>query len=158
MPSYRLIQADGSVPQINLTDGADLGAVLAEREAVHGKPLMVLPLPLTVEQQATVDVAEAAYVANGAAVLNLARRLSAKALVDAVGSDVGKALRAEAAVIIDELNVLRQWLAAFKTRVAAATTLADFKARVATLPATPDRTLAQAKAAILAKIDTGLTD
>ncbi len=79
----------------------------------------------------------------------------------AVNSDTAalyKALRAAAAVLVDEINVIRQWEMSFKTEVAAASSLADLKTRVATLPALPDRTLAQAKTAIQAKITAGLVD
>ena len=63
------------------------------------------------------------------------------------------ALRVTVKLLVDELNVLRQWLTSFKAETAAATSLADLKARVATLPNTPDRTYAQAKTAINNLID-----
>jgi hypothetical protein len=69
-----------------------------------------------------------------------------------------KLLRAAFDVTRDEVNVLRAWLAAFKTEVAAATTLADLKTRVATLPATPARTLAQLKTAITNRVNDGTVD
>ena len=65
-------------------------------------------------------------------------------------------LRAETAIVqtlVDEINVLRQWLASFKVEVAAASNLADLKTRVATLPATADRTYVQARTAIRNRID-----
>jgi hypothetical protein len=89
---------------------------------------------------------------------NLENREKAKILVDLLGTDLGKALRAEAAVLVDEINLLRQWLVSFKAATAAATSLADFKARVAALANLPDRTLTQAKNAIVAKIDSGIVD
>ena len=69
-----------------------------------------------------------------------------------------KAQRAFALVSLDEVNVLRAWLASFKTEVAAAATLADLKIRVATLPATPARTPAQLKTAVNNKIAAGEAD
>jgi hypothetical protein len=66
--------------------------------------------------------------------------------------------RTVAALLVDEVNILRQWLASFKVEVAAATTLADLKTRVAGLPATPDRTLTQAKTAYETKVDSGAAD
>lgn len=66
-----------------------------------------------------------------------------------------RAYRAVAAIMVDEINSLRQWITSFKAAVAAATTLADLKTRVAALAALPDRTLAQAKAAFIAKIQGG---
>lgn len=67
-------------------------------------------------------------------------------------------LRSVLLVAVDEINNLRQWLTSFKAAVAAATTLADLKTRVAALPNTPDRTPAQAKAAILNKMGSGDAD
>jgi hypothetical protein len=66
--------------------------------------------------------------------------------------------RALCLIILDEFNVLRQWLAAFKTEVAAASNLTDLKTRVATLPNTPDRTIAQLKTAYGNKIAAGSAD
>ena len=51
-------------------------------------------------------------------------------------------------VALDEINVLREWLASFKTEVAAASSLSDLKTRIAGLPATPDRTAVQLKNAV----------
>jgi len=77
-----------------------------------------------------------------------AAKATAKAISNtAIDGPGGYDLRALAKLTIDEINDLRQWIAAFKVQVAAASTLADLKTRVATLPATPDRTLAQAKTA-----------
>jgi hypothetical protein len=61
-------------------------------------------------------------------------------------------IRAEAEVLLDEFNNLRQWLASFKTETAAASSLANFQSRVAGLPNTPDRTLSQLKTAIENKL------
>lgn len=71
---------------------------------------------------------------------------------------VYKGLRGAAAVLVDEINALRQWEMSFKAAVAAATSLADLKTSVAALPNLPDRTLAQAKSAIQTKITTGVAD
>jgi|SRR6185503_4442034 len=69
-----------------------------------------------------------------------------------------KVLRAAFDVARDENNVLRAWLAAFKVEVAAATTLADLKTRVAGLPPTPARTKAQLITAITARVNDGTVD
>lgn len=66
------------------------------------------------------------------------------------------ALRATVTLVVDELNILRQWLSDFKTEVAAATNLANLQTRVASLPNMPDRTYQQAKTAIKTLIDNGL--
>ena len=67
-------------------------------------------------------------------------------------------LRAFADIVKDEINILRQWDASFKVEVAAANNLANLKARVAGLPDLPDRNLAQLRAAIDARIDSGGVD
>ncbi len=66
-----------------------------------------------------------------------------------------KAYRAIAALALDEINTLREWIVAFKAAVAAATTLPNLQTRVAALPDLPDRTLPQAKAAFIAKVNSG---
>ena len=68
------------------------------------------------------------------------------------------AIRAVAAVATDEINLLRAWVAAYKVEVAASTTLADLKTRVAALPNMPARTLTQVRSAVAAKIDAGTVD
>ena len=88
---------------------------------------------------------------------NLQHRAIAKALLsDPI--EHAKLLRALAEITKDEINLLRQWLVSFKAQVAAATTLADLKTRVATLPAMPDRTLAQLKTAMESRLDSGTVD
>lgn len=67
-----------------------------------------------------------------------------------------RSYRAVAAIMVDELNSIREWIVSFKSVVAAATTLSDLKTRVATLPDLPDRTLAQAKAAFINKVNSGV--
>jgi len=61
-------------------------------------------------------------------------------------------MKAVVLVLIDEVNLLRGWVTGFKAEVAAATSLADLKARVATTPNMPARTGVQAKAVIAAKV------
>jgi hypothetical protein len=78
---------------------------------------------------------------------------SAYADLDATQDAQGYALRGLALATMDEVNLLRQWIVAFKSEVAAASSLADLKARVAALPDLPDRTAAQIKPAIRARID-----
>jgi len=70
----------------------------------------------------------------------------------------GILIRAVAALLVDELNVLRQQFRDQAAAVAAATSLADLKTRWAALSATPDRTLAQARTAIANKINAGMVD
>lgn len=61
-------------------------------------------------------------------------------------------------VLIDELNNLRGWIAAFKVQTAAATNLSNLQTRVAALPAMPNRTAQQARTAISGKITAGEAD
>lgn len=57
-------------------------------------------------------------------------------------------LRVTVKLLVDELNVLRQWITDFKAATAAAASLAALKTGVAALPNTPQRTYQQAKTAI----------
>ncbi len=66
-----------------------------------------------------------------------------------------RAYRAIAALVIDEINTLREWIVAFKNATAAATSLANLQTRVAALPDLPDRTPAQAKSAFISKVNSG---
>ncbi len=68
----------------------------------------------------------------------------------------GQILRAVVLTLVDEINLLRQRLAAQDAVVAAATSLADLKSRWATMASAspvPDRTPVQAKNAIAAKLN-----
>lgn len=66
--------------------------------------------------------------------------------------DLKQIERAEVLVLIDEVNSLRAWIESFKAAVAAASTLADLKTRVAALSAMPARTAAQARTAVVNKL------
>ncbi len=66
-----------------------------------------------------------------------------------------RAYRATAALAIDEINILREWIVSFQAAVAASTSLANLQTRVAALPNLPDRTLTQAKNAFIAKVNSG---
>lgn len=69
-----------------------------------------------------------------------------------------KALRALALVVLDENNVMREWIESFKAATAAATSLANLQTRVAALSAMPDRTKTQLLNAVVAKITDGSAD
>mgnify|MGYP001600442493 CR=1 FL=1 len=77
-------------------------------------------------------------------------QLSAQALID--GMPIFE--KAIVLTIIDELNNLREWIVAFKAATAAATSLSNLQTRVAALPDMPDRTPAQAIAAVRNKAGT----
>ncbi len=70
----------------------------------------------------------------------------------------GKVLRAFVLLLINELNVLRRWITAFKAQVAAATNLSNLQTRVAALPEMADRTAVQAQSALESAIDSGSAD
>ena len=74
------------------------------------------------------------------------------ALINTDHGGTGKVLRAVAKLVVDEINILREWEVSLQAAVAAATSLADLKTRVAALPTLADRTLAQAKTAIVAAL------
>lgn len=119
-------------------------------------PLAGATAPQIAAAQAVIDGFDTGDAAQ-AAWENTDQRTAASAAVTDTNTP-GKVYRGIAAVLVDEINILRQWLASFKTEVAAATSLADLKTRVATLPATPDRTLAQAKTAVQNAIAAGTAD
>ncbi len=106
----------------------------------------LLPNPQPTEQEVldAVPLIPATY--------NVAQKAKAKDDVDNTYSG-GRVTRAEAQLIIDELNILRALWMSFKAEVAASTTLADLKTRVAGLPNTTPRTKQQAIAAIKSAID-----
>ncbi len=79
---------------------------------------------------------------------------SAVRLINTLTPDA-RAYRAIAALAIDEINTLREWIVAFKAATAAASSLANLQTRVAALPDLPDRTLAQAKTAFINKVNSG---
>lgn len=64
----------------------------------------------------------------------------------------GKIIRAIVLTLIDEVNVLRQWLTALKAATALSTNYSTLKSGIAGLANTPDRTVAQAKTAISNKV------
>ncbi len=137
---------------------AAVPGVVGVSVGVAGDPATVLVQPpnLQASAQPTIDAFDWSDTAHNAW-LNLRARADAAATLDLTTADA-KVLRGVALVLIDEVNALRQWLAAFKVEVAAATNLANFQTRVAGLPATPDRTLAQAKTAIQNAINAGSVD
>ncbi len=66
-----------------------------------------------------------------------------------------RAYRAIAAIMVDEINTLREWIVSFQAAVAAASSLANLQTRVAALPNLPDRTLAQARSAFISRVSSG---
>lgn len=87
-----------------------------------------------------------------------AARAAAQSLLDAQKDHVADLLRAIVLVLLDELNTLRQRDRDRAADVAAATSLADLKTRWAARPSLADRTAAQARAAVAAKLSDGSAD
>lgn len=85
-------------------------------------------------------------------------RATATSIISDKASAPSVSLRAILLTIFDENNNTRQWIQSFKAAVAASTSLADLKTRVAALPDMPDRTIAQAKTAVQNKISSGGAD
>ena len=90
--------------------------------------------------------------------INQNAREIAVATIATDASARGKVMRAAAAVLVDEINLLRQRDRDRADDVAAPTSLADLKTRCAARASLTDRTLAQAKTAIQAKITAGAVD
>lgn len=113
--------------------------------------------PLTAPQQATLAATVAAHVPGVNNVINRLRGAAVAYFQDQ--ADRQQLLsRAIVLVTVDEVNALRDWITSFKVAVAAASSLADLKVRVAALDAMPDRTEAQAKAAVVNKLNSGGAD
>lgn len=85
------------------------------------------------------------------------QRREAVKVVDSSSGDA-KLIRAVAAVMFDETNLHALKINSILDAIDAATTLVDLKARIAAIPDYPQRTLAQAIAAIKNKLNTGGAD
>lgn len=131
---FTVTRADGLVIRIDTVTGA-------------------LPLQAARNAVLTADLSQAAVTARVATRLRGVSNVSFAAVDDAAVRD-----RAIVLVAIDEINLLRQWITSFKAAVAASSSLADLKSRVAALANVPDRTVAQAKAAVTNKISAGAAD
>lgn len=86
-------------------------------------------------------------------------RTRTRALMDLVL--IGSSYARDRGIVIltkDEINILRQWITAFKVEVSSATSLNDLKTRVGKLPNLPDRTAQQAKTALENIITAGQAD
>lgn len=100
---------------------------------------------------------QTAFVSAGSIDANLQQRAAALVLFQ-TNLTQRKVLQGLVAVLVDENNILRQWIMAFKAAVAASTNLANLQTRTAALPDMPDRTLPQARTAVQAKINSGVVD
>ncbi len=114
----------------------------------------VQPSNLQTSAQATINAFDGSQSAQDAWNALPQDQKDAVTLINLNGANA-RAYRAIAALAIDEINTLREWIVSFQAAVAAATSLANLQTRVAALPNLPDRTLAQAKAAFIAKVNSG---
>lgn len=124
-------------------------------------PLAAMPAPAPLDTQYTYDAVNQLAVplspTDQASFDTAQERTQATALVGDPQAQL-KVLRALMLTAMDEINILREWLTSFKTQVAAASSLADLKTRIAGLPDTPDRTAVQLRTAITNKISGGAAD
>lgn len=86
------------------------------------------------------------------------RERAAAILASQTKESLGRLHRVIVLLTLGELNVLRAWDASLKAAVAASTSFADLKVRIAALSATPARTVAQLKTAVENRINAGDTD
>jgi hypothetical protein len=129
-------------------------------ERIEGKvpnPLLVFKDIATQQERddaaaivASFDWSDAAHLAW----FNIKLRELAAVRLDTTDNQT-RIFRALILVLIEEINSLRSWIRDFKTETDAATSLSDFKTRVASLPNLNDRTALQARAAITTKIQAG---
>lgn len=102
---------------------------------------------LTTRTQAEQDDLDAA------AAIEQAAAVAAYKDFESTPSNWSRIERAAIELLVAENNTNRQWISDFKAEVAASTSLADFKSRVAGLPDMPQRTPAQIKSALRNKLD-----
>lgn len=118
-----------------------INPVLPNCLAKYWKIVGDLVLEMTQEEKDAVDLAEAQAEA---------QRL--EDLKDFIVS-FEKLNKAFALVVLDEFNVIRNWIESFKTEVDNSISLADFKTRISNLPSMNDRTVDQLKTAVKNKYD-----
>ncbi len=116
--------------------------------------VLVYPSNLQASAQATINAFDGSQAAQDAWNAIPQDRKSAVLLINLTDAHA-RAFRAIAALTVDEINTLREWIVSFQAAVAAATSLANLQTRVAALPNLPDRTLAQAKSAFINKVNSG---
>src|SRR4051812_8619658 len=172
MASYVLItRADGGLSVLALANGADAQQEL-DKWATQADPLWLPAVSARVavdpvfpskaqrsgwKDNGSAVVVDQARVNSLAAGALAALRTKAKELFQAMEQSARRD-RAIALVTMDEVNALRDWVTQLKAAVAGASTYAAMKTAVAALPNMPQRTVVQAKNAVLARIDTAEAD
>ncbi len=116
--------------------------------------VVISPSNLQASAQATINAFDGSQAAQDAWNSIPQAQKQAVTLINLLDANA-RAYRAIAALAIDEINTLREWIVAFKAATALASSLANLQSRVAALPDLPDRTLAQAKTAFIAKVNSG---
>ncbi len=116
--------------------------------------VVIFPSNLQSSAQATINAFDGSQSAQDAWNLIPQDQKAAVRLITLLFAEP-RAYRAIASLTLDEINTLREWIVSFQAAVAAATSLANLQTRVAALPNLPDRTLAQAKTAFIAKVNSG---
>ncbi len=116
--------------------------------------VVIFPSNLQASAQATINAFDGSQAAQDAWNAIPIAQKQAVLLINLLDANC-RAYRAIAALAIDEINTLREWIVSFQAAVAASTSLANLQTRVAALPNLPDRTLAQAKSAFIAKVNSG---
>ncbi len=116
--------------------------------------VVVYPSNLQAAAQATINAFDGSQAAQDAWNAIPSAQKQAVLLINLLDANA-RAYRAVAALAIDEINALREWIVSFQAAVAAATSLANLQTRVAALPNLPDRTLSQAKSAFINKVNSG---
>ncbi len=116
--------------------------------------VVIFPSNLQASAQATINAFDGSQAAQDAWNAIPQDRKDAVMLINLTNAQA-RAYRAIAALAIDEINTLREWIVSFQAAVAASTSLANLQTRVAALPNLPDRTLAQAKTAFINKVNSG---
>ncbi len=114
----------------------------------------VQPSNLQAAAQATINAFDGSQAAQDAWNLIPQDQKGAVRLINLLDA-YARSYRATAALTVDEINTLREWIVSFQAAVAAASSLANLQSRVAALPNLPDRTLVQAKNAFIAKVNSG---
>jgi hypothetical protein len=114
----------------------------------------VYPSNLQAAAQATINAFDGSQAAQDAWNAITQEQKNAVLLINLLDS-YSRSHRAIASLTVDEINTLREWIVAFKVATAAASSLANLQSRVAALPDLPDRTLSQAKAAFISKVNSG---
>lgn len=115
----------------------------------------------TAEQRAAAQSALAAFDASQAAHdawLLAKHRSAAVAALNASRDEAIMAARSVTLAALDEVNALRAWITAFKAAVAASSSLADMKTRVAATSSMPARTNTKLRTVITTAINNGSAD